>query len=184
MDAIVVWSGREYHSIEHCALRSTEYGLEARSVVVGFYDGEVYRVDYLISLNDRWETQRCEINYHVNHIAANILLQRVGGQWTLNEKPMPEFTNCIDVDIPITPFTNTLPINRLQLSEKESRQIDVIYFDVLSDEIKVVRQKYKRINATQYKYENVPIDFEAVISVDENGLVEDYPGLFVRTAIG
>ena len=36
----------------------------------------------------------------------------------------------------------------------------------------------------EYKFENVPNDFEAIITVDEWGLVVNYPELFVRTGGG
>ena len=44
-------------------------------------------------------------------------------------------------------------------------------------------QVYKRISEEKYHYENIPNDFEADITVDENGLVVDYPSLFTRTEI-
>lgn len=77
----------------------------------------------------------------------------------------------------------TLPINRLDLHLEGSSEVQVIYCDVLQQQLKPVRQKYTRLSATQYHYENVPNDFEATITVDEWGLVMDYPGLFVRTAV-
>ncbi|HMF72577.1 MAG TPA: putative glycolipid-binding domain-containing protein, partial [Flavitalea sp.] len=77
----------------------------------------------------------------------------------------------------------TLPVNRLKLHTNDERQIQVIYVDVLKRKIKQIRQKYTRLSNTVYLYENVPNDFEAKIEVDELGLVVDYPGLFVRTAI-
>jgi uncharacterized protein len=92
------------------------------------------------------------------------------------------FKGCLDVDIPLTPFTNSLPINRLQLALGEARQIRVIYLDLLERRIVPVNQKYIRLSRTEYHYENVPNDFEARIKVDDAGLVVDYPGLFVRTA--
>lgn len=93
-----------------------------------------------------------------------------------------QFDGCLDVDIPLTPFTNTLPIRRLGLRVGETREIGVIYCDVLEEQIRPVRQRYTRISGTEYHYENVPNDFEATIVVDESGLVVDYPELFVRTA--
>jgi uncharacterized protein len=46
-----------------------------------------------------------------------------------------------------------------------------------------VQQKYTRLSPTNYKYENVPNDFESVIAVDDLGLVVEYPGLFKRAHI-
>lgn len=45
---------------------------------------------------------------------------------------------------------------------------------------KTVNQKYKRLSNNKYKYENIPNDFEAVILVDQEGFIIDYPGLFKR----
>jgi hypothetical protein len=84
------------------------------------------------------------------------------------------------VDIPLTPFTNTLPINRLNLNQGQAQETHVIYCDLLEHQIKPVRQKYTCLSGTEYHYENVPNDYEVIIQVDESGLVVDYPSLFVR----
>jgi hypothetical protein len=39
-----------------------------------------------------------------------------------------------------------------------------------------------RVRSINTKYENVPNDFEALITVDLDGLVVDFPELFTRTA--
>lgn len=104
------------------------------------------------------------------------------GNWTTGGNPADEFQGCIDIDIPLTPFTNTLPINRLKLIPESSRQIRVLYLDVLEQRISAVKQQYTRLSDTEYQYENVPNDFEATITVDASGFVVDYPQLFVRTA--
>jgi uncharacterized protein len=71
------------------------------------------------------------------------------------------------VDISLTPLTNTLPVKRLQLKKGQSKEIAVIYFDLLDAQVKPVRQKYTRLSATEYLYENVPNDFEAKIKMDK-----------------
>jgi uncharacterized protein len=68
----------------------------------------------------------------------------------------------------LTPFTNTLPINRLKLAEKQHEQIPVLYLDILGGQAVAVQQKYTRLSP---------------ISVDASGLVVKYPGLFERTYI-
>ncbi|MCE7062290.1 putative glycolipid-binding domain-containing protein [Dyadobacter sp. CY343] len=85
-----------------------------------------------------------------------------------------------EVDISLTPFTNTLPINNPVLAEKETREIKVVYFDFSKQIVRPVRQRYTRLSADLYHYENVPNDFEADIRVDDDGLVVEYPGLFSR----
>ena len=71
----------------------------------------------------------------------------------------------------------------LSHSEKEDEQIKVLYVDVLGRKMMPVLQKYTKLSPTDYKYENVPNNFESVISVDDLGLVVKYPGLFTRTYI-
>jgi hypothetical protein len=80
-------------------------------------------------------------------------------------------------------MVSLMPINRLNLSEKEAEQIKVLYVDVLGRKMMPVRQKYTKLSPTDYKFENVPNDFESVITVDDLGLVVNYPGLFERTYI-
>jgi hypothetical protein len=183
MQTSLLWTGREYYSLEHCMLTSSDTGAEVDSVIVGLYQGQMYRVEYRIRTNPDWETVRVEINWRTGSSRSNLQLESDGkGNWTRSSQPSGVFKGCLDVDIPLTPFTNTLPINRLQLKPGDSRQIVVIYLDLLEGQIQPVRQQYTRLSDTQYHYQNVPNDFEAVITVDELGLVVDYPQLFTRTA--
>lgn len=54
----------------------------------------------------------------------------------------------------------------------------MIYINILDNYIKPVKQKYRKNAGGAYKYENIPNDFEADITVDEFGLVIFYPSLF------
>jgi hypothetical protein len=161
----------------------TETGSVISSTIVGKYEEKMYLVEYTIRTNQYWETVSLEIRYRHSDRKEHLLLESDGkGNWMLNGKEAGKFKGCIDVDIAVTPFTNTLPINRLQLKEGELHEIQVIYCDLLEQQIRPVRQKYVRLSDKSYHYENIPNDFEADITVDEHGLMVDYPELFVRTA--
>jgi len=178
----ILWTGREYYSLEHCQLYETADGIHAESVILGTYKGSIYRVDYRLHINKYWETQCLELQSCYGERRENIVLQNdTAGNWALNGQPAPQFAGCLDVDISLTPFTNTLPIRRLDLEDGGEQLISVIYIDLVAGEIRPVQQKYRRISADMYHYENIPKDFEADIRVDEEGLVVDYPGLFVQT---
>ena len=140
-------------------------------------------MEYNIRTNKNWETLFFHLKYEIDNEEGTISLHSDGkGNWINDGMPVKEFEDCIDIDIPLTPFTNTLPINRLKLHGNDDRQIRVLYLDILARKTKPVLQRYQRLGEYKYKYENVPNDFEAVIEVDESGLVVNYPGLFVRTA--
>lgn len=184
MQRNILWTGREYNSLENCLVNTTHTGFEISSTIIGSYDGKIYKVEYQIQTNRNWETLYLELkSQHSNQREHLTLKSDAKGNWAINGKHANQFKGCLDVDIPLTPFTNTLPINRLKLSSNEERQISVIYLDLLEQQIQPVFQKYKRLSEMEYQYENVPNDFEAKIEVDGLGFVVNYPALFVRTAI-
>ncbi len=183
MQTNILWTGREYYSLENCLVKTNDSGSEINSVIIGQYEEKIYRVEYRIKTNPAWETLLVELHARHSNRQQDYIFKGDGkGNWIVNGKHAIAFNGCIDIDIPLTPFTNTLPIERLRLSKNEERQIKVIYFDILENHIRPVTQKYVCLSKTQFHYENIPNDFEATIEVDNLGLVVDYPSLFVRTA--
>ncbi|HYG14457.1 MAG TPA: putative glycolipid-binding domain-containing protein [Bacteroidia bacterium] len=184
MPTNILFTGRAYYSLENCLVNDTGNGMEITSVIIGLYEERIYRVDYHILTNPHWETGRVEITCRHGNTTDTLRLESEGkGNWLLNGLAAPQFDGCMDIDVPLTPFTNTLPIRKLNLHDGQSQEIQVIYCDLLNRTTGCVRQQYTRLSATRYHYQNVPNDFEATITVDEQGLVVDYPGLFVRTAV-
>ena len=85
------------------------------------------------------------------------------------------------MDLPITPFTNTLPIRRLALAAGASAEIDVVYVRAPALSVEVDRQRYTCLEPMRrYRYEAVDGSFTAEIEVDSRGLVVMYPELFRR----
>lgn len=79
------------------------------------------------------------------------------------------------------PFTNTFPIRRLGLADGQRAEIRALYIGAPALEPRSMRQAYTRLDASHYLYENLEGSaFKAVLLVDEQGLVIDYPGLFQR----
>lgn len=180
----ILWSGIEYDSLENCRINIGAKGAEISSTIIGYYENKIYQADYVLTTNADWQILFLEINFRHGNKTQHLLLQSDStGNWRLDGREAKRFNGCFDIDIPLTPFTNTLPIRRLQLQPAQSQEISVVYCDLLAGEIKPVRQKYTCLSATEYHYENVPNDFEATIKVDAAGLVVDYPSLFVRKAI-
>lgn len=183
MQTNILWSGREYYSLENCLIDTSETGSEITSTIIGSYQGKIYQVAYHIKTNEHWETVFVAITSRHSNQTQKIQLEGDGkGNWTSNGTEAKQFRGCIDVDIALTPFTNTLPIRRLKLHQQQEQVIQVIYIDLIDQRILPVRQLYRCLSATEYHYENIPNDFEARVVVDESGFVVDYPSLFVRTA--
>ena len=182
MQTNILWTGIAYHSREHCVLTNNDESIDVSSVIVGAHDDKIYRVDYSIKTNRNWECIFFELTIQLSDKKEIINYHSDGrGNWTKNGAPVNEFKGCIDIDISLTPFTNSLPINRLEWELNKPLQINVMFLDILSHKIIPVQQRYTKLSNTEYKFENVPNDFEAVITVDESGIVVNYPELFVRT---
>ena len=181
----ILWSGIAYHSLENCVLTHRDESIDVNSVIVGEHDDKIYRVDYSIKINRNWECIFFEMKAQLSDKKESISFHSDGrGNWTKNDVPANEFKGCIDIDISLTPFTNSLPIKRLQWELNKPQQVKLLFLDILSQKIVPVQQRYTKLSNTEYKFENVPNDFEAIITVDEWGLVVNYPELFVRTGGG
>lgn len=61
MQTNILWSGREYHSLENCLVTTTESGNEINSVIVSRYGHKIYRVEYRIQTNELWQTVFFEV---------------------------------------------------------------------------------------------------------------------------
>jgi hypothetical protein len=97
---------------------------------------------------------------------------------------VPELGGCIDVDISVTPFTNTLPIRRLGLAPTESAELLVAYFEGTELQAWPEPQQYtcleKSYGGGLYRFLSLDGGFTTDLLVDADGLVLDYPGLFKR----
>jgi uncharacterized protein len=85
-----------------------------------------------------------------------------------------------DVDLQVTPATNSLPINRLGLKEGESQEIDVVWIGLPGLTLVRQEQKYSRINSGYYKFEIPSTGFRAQLEVDKLGFVINYDTLWQR----
>ncbi len=175
----MTWKGLIYNSNEECRIVTNENTVKVNSAINGRFQDNVFSLNYTIITNLSWETIYFAAKSEINGKSRSISYSSDGrGNWSEDGKFIKEFTECIDIDIQLTPFTNTLPINRLRLATNDEVQIKVLYIDILEQTEAALNQKYKRLSTNSYKYQNVPNDFEAIISVDQEGFVTDYPGLF------
>jgi len=183
MQTNICWTGQDYNSVEKCLLTSTSTGNGANAVIKGVWENEPYVVEYMVQTNANWETIAFKIKS--NFAGANYELDFLSdgkGRWTTGGIHDAAFDNCIDIDISLTPFTNTLPMKRLHLAKNERRRITVLYIDVAAQQTRRIDQFYTKLSQTVYKYENASNDFKSVITVDDEGLVVAYPNHFMRTA--
>ena len=95
--------------------------------------------------------------------------------WSGSERP-PQYSDCVDVDLSFTPATNTLPIRRLGLEIGEEAEIHVAWLVGPKLSVQRVPQRYTRLAEDRYRY--TQDEFEAELTVDRQGLVLEYEGLW------
>jgi hypothetical protein len=115
---------------------------------------------------------------------AVALLADGEGNWTKDGNPVDALKGCLDIDISVTPFTNTLPIRRLNLHSGDTTVIEVAYLVVPDCEIWKTSQRYtcldQKVHGGLFRFQGLATGFEAEISADEEGFVVDYPPVFRR----
>ncbi len=183
-----VWISEDEPGIEDVQItHEPTKGTGFSSAIVRLWEGQPLRMQYTLS---------CDAQWHVNYLFAVIPVPRGAGvlpysitlkadgagNWRDDkDQPLDALQGCIDVDIMVTPLTNTLPIRRLQLAPGESREISVVYIAAPDLSIRPFRQRYTRLDDGQhYRYESLESGFTAVLPVDDDGFVVDYPGIWRR----
>jgi hypothetical protein len=176
MTTEILWQQLIDQGLEHLILHS-DGQIEAEGLVVGMLKDAAYRIRYQIICDSNWNVERVSA---INLLdAKEFALTRSEEEWLDDEhRPIESLRGCTDVDIMVTPFTNTLPIKRLNLATGEFKDIFVVYVRIPDLSLSKLDQRYTRLSEDVYRYENMSSGFTADLKVDENGLVIDYPGIF------
>lgn len=171
------WSGR---GLQHLVLTERPDEIVAEAVCLVAEEG-VFAARYRIRCDPAWRCRELEIVI-VGDERALRLRSDGHGRWTDGTgAPLPELAGAVDVDLPITPFTNTLPIRRLGLAAGATAEIAVAYVRAPALTVELDHQRYTCLAPLRrYRYEAVDGTFTQEIEVDERGLVVTYPGLFRR----
>src|SRR5207245_10458825 len=88
---------------------------------------------------------------------------------------------CTDVDLEISPSTNTIPIRRLNLALGQDSEVIAAWVRFPALTVELLPQRYTRTGANQYRYASR--DFVTDLEVDDLGLVTRYEGGWSREAV-
>jgi uncharacterized protein len=173
----VLWQATDGGS-EVCVLEPAGRGRRLRGTVLTHEAKQPIELRYAVTVDSAWATTDVEVlvafaGGDLREVAA------LGGLWSGTERP-PEYRDCVDVDLSFTPATNTLPIRRLGLDVGEEAEIHVAWLVWPELTVERVLQRYARLAKDRYRY--TQNDFEAELTVDEQGLVLEYEGLWRAVA--
>jgi uncharacterized protein len=180
-----MWQAWSSPGLEAIHVTADHDGARVQSVAIGLEDGRPYTIRYGLRCDAGWRVRTLEV-WTLTEPGASLALSSDGrGRWT-----GPDGTHrgtldgCVDVDLPSTVFTNTLPIRRLGLVPGRSDEISVVYVAVPELTVSVARQRYTCLawgpEGGRYRFESLGSDFTAEITLDADGLVVEYPEIARR----
>lgn len=184
-DHVVMWKPCSEPGLEHLTLRVSSDEIIADGVVIGVELGQPFRMQYTVRCDRTFTVRSVEIACNPRLLRRLVLHHDGSGNWTdSGGAALLGLRGCMDVDISVSPFTNTLPIRRLGIKPGESAEINVVYIEVPGLEPSSERQRYTCLDAsggaTRYRYESLVSGFSADLQVDREGLVTRYADIFER----
>jgi hypothetical protein len=182
------WRPLEGEGLEHLTIGPIETSsgatIRAGSTVIGDRGGKPYGVRYRVDCLPDWSVLSFSLATTDGRTLA--LWCDGKGHWRhADGTPLPHFDGCIDIDLAGTPFTNSLPIRRLDMTPATAAaKLSMIYIPFDTFEPRRDAQSYSCIELGRlYRYEAEERSFRADLPVDEDGLVLDYPSLFQRLPV-
>jgi len=177
----ILWKKSSDHSVEYFNLTIYESASVLEGTVVLLLDHLPTRITYKVECDKYWKTRVAIIHQEragdTEHLTLKVNEEQI---WQTDEFTVPFATGLHDVDLEITPATNTLPVRRLGLKEGESQLVDAVWVRFPSLSLERLHQRYTRIDHRLYKYENPLIGYQAELEVDEFGLITRYDDLRYR----
>lgn len=173
------WRSLGWPGYEHCEVHENADGVLVRSVLAGERNGHQYGAHYEIGLDPGWVFRGLRLEKTDGEV---LLLNADGrGHWTDGEhRRLPHLDGCLDIDLSGSPLTNTLPIRRASFTPGVPQRFKIAWIPLDTLKPRIDEQTYTLIDDGQYLYESSDSAFKAEVSVDDAGLIVNYPSLFER----
>lgn len=172
-------------SFEQAQFISTSAGVHIAGTVLAAQEGMPLRVDYRIECDQRWKTGRVCVEHCLGGIRKRLLVEREDDEsWLRDGRVDQGLAGCSDVDLGISPSTNTLPIRRLAMGVGGANELQAAWIRFPDLTVSRVRQCYRRVSELEYQYQNLNSGFSSSIIVDADGLVQEYGKVWTRVAEG
>jgi uncharacterized protein len=179
----LLWSRRDQTSLEYFQLYHSADEIRLSGTVLTLHDEQPLRIEYVVQCDPSWVTRAVRID--LTHDAAKSELSIIADdqrRWWSEGKELEAVTGCLDVDISLSPSTNTLPIRRLSLARGEESDVVAAWIRFPDLAIEALPQRYVRTGENLYRYASNGGAFTADLEVDDLGLVVRYPPLWERVS--
>jgi len=165
MERTIVWHAADGFGCELVEVSIGPAGVRANGTLIRRWPFGPLCVDYEVRCDATWKP-----------VGAAVTLRGLEPR----SLEVHDLHGASDLDIAACAFTNTIPIRRLNLEVGQSATLEVAFVAIPELRVDIVPQRYTRLDLLRYRYEGLSTGFTAEITVDEDGLVVDYPRLCRR----
>ena len=177
MERLLIWRGLDSWRAESTHVRIEGDRLTAQGTQLG---PEPYRLDYVLRTGAGFVTESLGLSLlHDGGLRRLLLVRDPAGNWTADDRPLPELEGALDCDLLASPIFNSMPVLRHGMGSGGDPR-DLIMAFVTVPELAVTRseQCYTPLGDGRVNYASG--DFSADIHFDEDGLVRLYEGYLER----
>ncbi len=199
-----VWEWIDRPGLETATVMLTDDGVTTTGTVVTVFNETPLRLRYDLTLSPAWAVCGACLEIESNQGQTRLVMTRSNAGWSVNGSLRNELADCTDVDIMGSPLTNTLPIRRLSWRTGQMRDLQMAFIQLPSLEVKPATQRYTFLGHAVrkepgfdgpapahltkpvrhercFEYLSVESGFRALLRVDAEGLVLEYPPYWRRT---
>jgi len=175
--ATVLWQNVETGALDRCRLETGPSGLRLAGIVLTPEHETPLDVRYLVEAGLDGLTHRVGLELD-GGATRRVLLADGAGHWRWEGGPeLAEVAGSLDVDLTVTPATNTLPIRRLAALEVgRAADLHMAWVQFPGLELLASAQRYERLGPDRWRFSTD--GFQAELLVDPDGLVLGYGGVF------
>jgi hypothetical protein len=187
----VLWCPIGAAGAEHCTLLRLAKGfrLEGHVVTAATSPGSSsagalpLHVHYIVDCDSVWRTRAVSISQYYGAEQRTLRLDVINKRWwTAEGVEISELHWLVDVDLSVTPATNTLPIRRLALDVGQRADVTAAWLRFPALTVEPLPQTYERLAPNLYRYTSDGGRFAALLETDDLGLVVRYEGGWERVA--
>jgi hypothetical protein len=136
-----------------------------------------------VDCNNDWTTRRVRISLqHAGREQQLELNRSAQGVWYAGETRLQEVEGLADIDLAISPCTNTLPVRRNALEVGATVSVTAAWVAFPGLTVSPLAQSYTRTGPNQYHYESNAGAFQSELEVDDFGLIVRYGDWWQRMA--
>jgi hypothetical protein len=175
----ILWRRLDLPGVESARLERADGGWTLAGAAVFTHEERLCRLYYEVRCDAAWRTTGARVAGFVGEGAVEIRIEADGDRgWTMNGEACPQVEGCVDVDLNFSPSTNLLPIRRLRLDVGEEAEVRAAWLRFPGFTLEPLEQRYRRTGPDAYRYESAGGAFVRDLTVNDEGFVVRYPGLW------